>query len=184
MRAMRGKGGAIVATTSAAGIKAEPGVAAYGASKAGLIQLVKVAAKEGAADRIRVNAIAPAGVETPVWDAVPMFADRAAAIGRDAALKLADKFGGTRIYVPLAIGDHHPLCVALGREIADSLAAYCGGGPLVIPKQAARRERVLELHSRRSLTIAQIALETGYSERHVHRLLSEATDDRQPGLFD
>ena len=85
MRAMRGKGGAIVATTSAAGIKAEPGVAAYGASKAGLIQLVKVAAKEGAADRIRVNAIAPAGVETPVWDAVPMFADRAAAIGRDAA---------------------------------------------------------------------------------------------------
>ena len=85
MRAMRGKGGAIVATASAAGIKAEPGVAAYGASKAGLIQLVKVAAKEGAADRIRVNAIAPAGVETPVWDAVPMFADRAAAIGRDAA---------------------------------------------------------------------------------------------------
>jgi 2-keto-3-deoxy-L-fuconate dehydrogenase len=87
MRAMRdrGAGGAIVATASAAGIKAEPGVAAYGASKAGLIQLVKVAAKEGAANRIRVNAIAPAGVETPVWDAVPMFADRAAAIGRDAA---------------------------------------------------------------------------------------------------
>ena len=87
MRALRdrGAGGAIVATASAAGIKAEAGVAAYGASKAGLIQLVKVAAKEGAANRIRVNAIAPAGVETPVWDAVPMFADRAAAIGRDAA---------------------------------------------------------------------------------------------------
>ena len=32
-----------------------------------------------------MNAIAPAGVETPVWDAVPMFADRAAEIGRDAA---------------------------------------------------------------------------------------------------
>jgi NAD(P)-dependent dehydrogenase (short-subunit alcohol dehydrogenase family) len=59
--------------------------AAYAASKAGLIQLVRVAAKEGAPRRIRVNAIAPAGVETPVWDAVPMFADRAAAIGRDAA---------------------------------------------------------------------------------------------------
>lgn len=85
MRAMAGRGGSIVATASAAGIKPEPGVAAYGASKAGLIQLVKVAAKEGAAARIRVNAIAPAGVETPVWDAVPMFADRAAAIGRDAA---------------------------------------------------------------------------------------------------
>ena len=85
MRAMAGRGGSIVLTASAAGIKAEPGVAAYGASKAALIHLAKVAAKEGAADRIRVNAIAPAGVETPVWDAVPMFADRAAEIGRDAA---------------------------------------------------------------------------------------------------
>lgn len=88
MRAMTQRetdGGSIVAVASAAGIKAEPGIAAYAASKAGLIQLVRVAAKEGAARRIRVNAIAPAGVETPVWDAVPMFADRAAAIGRDAA---------------------------------------------------------------------------------------------------
>ena len=84
MRAMTG-GGAIVATASAAGIKAEAGVAAYGASKAALIHLVKVAAKEGAANRIRVNAIAPAGVETPVWDAIPMFAERVAAVGRDAA---------------------------------------------------------------------------------------------------
>lgn len=85
MRAMEGRAGAIVAVASAAGIKAEPGVAAYGASKAGLIQLVKVAAREGAAQRLRVNAIARAGVETPVWDAVPMFAERAAAIGREAA---------------------------------------------------------------------------------------------------
>lgn len=84
MRAIDGAG-AIVAVASAAGIKAEPGIAAYAASKAGLIQLVRVAAKEGAGRGLRVNAIAPAGVETPVWDAVPMFADRAAEIGRDAA---------------------------------------------------------------------------------------------------
>lgn len=85
LRAMRGRGGSIVLTASAAGVKAEPGVAAYGASKAALIHLARVAAKEGAPHGIRVNAIAPAGVETPVWDAVPMFAERAAAIGRDAA---------------------------------------------------------------------------------------------------
>jgi NAD(P)-dependent dehydrogenase (short-subunit alcohol dehydrogenase family) len=89
IRAMRAPlvagGGAIVCVASAAGIKAEAGVAAYGASKAALLHLARVAAKEGAAYRIRVNGIAPAGVETPVWDAVPMFADRAAAIGRDAA---------------------------------------------------------------------------------------------------
>lgn len=79
------RGGSIVLTASAAGIKAEPGVAAYGCSKAALLHLAKVAAKEAAADGIRVNAIAPAGVETPVWNAVPMFADRVAQIGRDAA---------------------------------------------------------------------------------------------------
>jgi NAD(P)-dependent dehydrogenase (short-subunit alcohol dehydrogenase family) len=87
MRAMAGRPGSIVAVASAAGIKAEPGVAAYGASKAGLIQLARVAAKEGAATGLRVNAIAPGGVETPVWDAVPMFADRAAAIGRAEAFR-------------------------------------------------------------------------------------------------
>lgn len=85
MRAMKGRGGSIVLTASAAGVKAEPGIAAYGASKAALLHLAKIAAKEGAKDKIRVNAIAPAGVETPVWDVIPMFAARAAEIGRDAA---------------------------------------------------------------------------------------------------
>lgn len=84
MRAIR-DGGSIVAVASAAGLKPEPGVAAYGASKAGLIQLARIAAKEAAARKVRVNAIAPGGVETPVWDAVPMFADRAREVGRDAA---------------------------------------------------------------------------------------------------
>ena len=84
LRAMR-DGGSVVTVASAAGVKAEPGIAAYGASKAGLIQLTRVAAKEVARRRIRVNAIAPGGVETPVWNAVPMFADRVREIGRDAA---------------------------------------------------------------------------------------------------
>jgi NAD(P)-dependent dehydrogenase (short-subunit alcohol dehydrogenase family) len=54
-------------------LKAEPGVAAYGASKAALIHLAKVAAKEGAPHAIRVNAIAPGGVETPIWSGLPFF---------------------------------------------------------------------------------------------------------------
>ena len=78
-------GGSIVGIASAAGIKAEPGIAAYAASKAGVIQLLRVAAKEAAQRNVRVNAIAPGGVETPIWDAVPMFAQRAVEIGRDAA---------------------------------------------------------------------------------------------------
>lgn len=84
LRAMRDDG-SIVAVASTAGIKAEPGIAAYAASKAGLIQLARVAAKESAGRRIRVNVIAPGGVETPIWYGVPMFADRANRVGKDAA---------------------------------------------------------------------------------------------------
>jgi NAD(P)-dependent dehydrogenase (short-subunit alcohol dehydrogenase family) len=77
MRAIRsgGQGGAIVLTASAAGLKAEPGIAAYGASKAAVIHLARIAAKEGAAAGIRINAIAPGGVETPIWAALPFFQD-------------------------------------------------------------------------------------------------------------
>lgn len=70
-----GRGGSIVVTASVSGVKAEPGTGAYGASKAALIQLSKVAAKEGADRQIRVNAIAPGGVETPIWTDMPFFQD-------------------------------------------------------------------------------------------------------------
>lgn len=77
MPLMRGniRGGSIVVTASASAIKAEPGIGAYAASKAGLLQLMRVAAKEGAPDNIRVNAIAPGGVETPMWSSMPWFQD-------------------------------------------------------------------------------------------------------------
>jgi len=67
------QGGAIVVVASAAGVKAEPGVAAYGASKAAVLQLMRVAAKEGAPEHIRVNAVVPGGVETPMWRSQPFF---------------------------------------------------------------------------------------------------------------
>ena len=86
LRAMR-DGGSIVLTASASGFKAEPGTAAYGASKAGVLQLAKVAAKEAAARNIRVNAIAPGGVDTAIWDGMPMFEDLVREHGsREAAL--------------------------------------------------------------------------------------------------
>lgn len=70
-----GKGGAIVITASASGLKAEEGIAAYGASKAGVMHLARIAAKECAPHGIRVNAIAPAGVKTPIWRDASFFAD-------------------------------------------------------------------------------------------------------------
>jgi 2-keto-3-deoxy-L-fuconate dehydrogenase len=87
LRALRagGRGGAVVLTASVMGLKAEPGVAAYAASKAALIHLTRVAAKEGAPDRIRVNAVAPSGVETPIWSSMPFFQDLVAEKGSESA---------------------------------------------------------------------------------------------------
>ena len=85
MRAMKGNGGSIVLTASAAGLKAEPGIAAYGASKAAVIHLARIAAKEGAASNIRVNAIAPGGVETPIWSTVPFFQNLVETMGSEEA---------------------------------------------------------------------------------------------------
>ena len=57
--------GAIVFIASGLGVNVEPGFGAYGASKAGLIGLAKVLAKE-LAPAVRVNAVAPGLVMTPM----------------------------------------------------------------------------------------------------------------------
>lgn len=57
-------GGAIVATASTSGLRADPGSWAYNASKAAVINLVRAAAIDYALQGIRVNAVAPGPVET------------------------------------------------------------------------------------------------------------------------
>jgi len=60
----QGNGGKIVVISSVDGMEAEEGVAAYSASKASLILMVKCMAVELAPHKINVNAIAPGWVET------------------------------------------------------------------------------------------------------------------------
>jgi rhamnose utilization protein RhaD (predicted bifunctional aldolase and dehydrogenase)/NAD(P)-dependent dehydrogenase (short-subunit alcohol dehydrogenase family) len=66
--ALSPRGGRVVAIASKNVPAPGPGAAAYSASKAALTQLVRVAALEWAADRIRVNAVHPDAVfDTGLW---------------------------------------------------------------------------------------------------------------------
>lgn len=59
-------GGTIVNIASNAGIKSQPYSAAYCASKAGVVHLSKCLADEYLKRKIRVNCVAPGGIETPL----------------------------------------------------------------------------------------------------------------------
>ncbi|MGA8333979.1 MAG: mycofactocin-coupled SDR family oxidoreductase [Solirubrobacteraceae bacterium] len=62
----RGQGGSVVLTSSTAGLRAYANTAHYTAAKHGVIGLMKVLAQEAGPHRIRVNAVCPTTVRTPL----------------------------------------------------------------------------------------------------------------------
>ena len=68
---LRQKYGRIVCLSSVVGLRGNPGQTAYAASKAGVLGLVKAAAKELAGRDITVNAVAPGFIETDMTAALP-----------------------------------------------------------------------------------------------------------------
>jgi NAD(P)-dependent dehydrogenase (short-subunit alcohol dehydrogenase family) len=68
-------GASIIATTSVANKMGMPGASAYSATKAALQQLVRSAAAELSARGIRVNAVSPGPIETPIFSKTGMAAE-------------------------------------------------------------------------------------------------------------
>ena len=86
LRAMRkAGGGSAVVTASITGLKPIPGIGAYGVSKAAVAHMARIAAAENAAHGIRVNAIAPGGVDTAIWNS-PALEAQFAEHGREAVI--------------------------------------------------------------------------------------------------
>ena len=82
---IEGGGGVIVAIASDSGHHGEPRAAAYGAAKAGLISLVRTLAHDHGPEGVRVCAVSPGIIETPMLDrAVAEAPDPEAYAGRQA----------------------------------------------------------------------------------------------------
>ena len=80
------RGGSVVLTTSIANVKGMPGQLAYGAAKAALRSFARTLAAELIPREIRVNAVTPGPIDTPILGKV--FADK------DAAAQIRQQMAG------------------------------------------------------------------------------------------
>ena len=115
----RGKG-SIIATASVAGLRSGAGGPAYSASKAGVINLVKVAATQLVGANIRVNAICPGLIETGMTEFI---FDRARAKGQE------DKIGHLN---PLKRGGAPIEIANAALFLASDEASYVNGQALAV----------------------------------------------------
>jgi len=99
--AARGRG-SIIGFSSIRAVAVEPGQGVYAATKAGLVQLLRTAAAELGPSGVRVNAIAPGIVDTPLTaqiQAVPEWAEAYAAKSALGRWSRPDELVGAVVYL-------------------------------------------------------------------------------------
>jgi len=124
---MRGQGGAMVLVSSISGLRGYVNAAAYNASKHGVIGLMRTLANELAGDRIRVNAVCPGWVDTPMFDAQVTIAglDRSEAIRQWAPDQLIE-----RLVTPDEVSDAVLWLLSGGARMITGVALPVDGGML------------------------------------------------------
>lgn len=112
--------GSIICTASVAGLRAGAGGAAYSASKAGVISLVKVAATQLAGSNVRVNAICPGLIETGM---TAEFYDWARSTGRE------NRIGRLN---PMKRGGEPEEIASVALFLASDAASYVNGQAIAV----------------------------------------------------
>jgi len=113
-------GGSIICTASVAGLRSGAGGAAYSASKAGVINLVQVAAQQLSGSKVRVNAICPGLIETGMTK--PIY-DMAKASGQEARIGELN---------PLGRGGEPVEIAQAALFLASEESSYVNGAALVV----------------------------------------------------
>jgi len=96
------RGGSIIFFSSIRSLVVEPGQSVYAMTKAGIAQLVRAGAAEFGPYNVRVNAVAPGVVETPLTAPIKANADWYAAYANKSALKRwarADEMVGPTLFL-------------------------------------------------------------------------------------
>lgn len=117
--------GCIVNVASAGGLRPVYGTAAYGVSKAGVVALTQAAALEYARYGVRVNAVAPGGVATPMHTKSVSAGDFDPTILQEAASRNMPKLAGVEACAPKDIAS----AIAY---LASDEASYVTGATSVI----------------------------------------------------
>ncbi len=126
--AMRTRGGgSIVITSSVAGIRGTPGMAAYNTSKHAVIGLMRVAATECAPWGIRVNTVNPAPIETRMMRSLE---EMRAAHMADATTEQVKERHAARI--PLKRYGEPEEVARLMLFLASDESSYCTGGVYMV----------------------------------------------------
>ena len=87
------RGGALLYTASISGLIGSPNSPVYSMAKFAVVGFVRSLAKRLAADRIRVNAICPGPIDTPMLRAFVLRPDQQAPPGKDAEALVAERAG-------------------------------------------------------------------------------------------
>lgn len=116
-------GASVLINASVVAVTADPGIAAYATSKHALVGLMRVAAKEAAARRIRVNVVAPG----PIGNAFQADIERrlTQVVGRDATAMLDTAIPLGRHGTPEEIAQ-------MVLFLASSRSSFCTGGVYLV----------------------------------------------------
>jgi NAD(P)-dependent dehydrogenase (short-subunit alcohol dehydrogenase family) len=87
------RGGALLFTASTSGLVGSPNSPVYSMAKFGVVGFVRSLAKRLAADRIRVNAICPGPIDTPMLRRFVLRADQQAPAGKDVETLVTERAG-------------------------------------------------------------------------------------------